>query len=171
VGSALWRAAGDKAAPIINAVRDPAREASRRVGTAVERDIAASPTSVLTGADEAVARQNNIPLLNVDRGGETTRAVARSVANQSPEARAVIENVASDRFAGQGTRAVEFVKRLSGGNADDLQFQQLIRDTARAVNRPAYNRAYSSPAAQNMWHEGFEQLMQAPAMQSAARQA
>lgn len=166
-----WRAVGDKAAPILNAIRDPALEAQRRVGSSIQRDIAANPAAILSSADEAIARQSGMPLINVDRGGETTRALARSVANQSPEARAIIENVANDRFAGQAPRAVEFVRRIAGGSADDLAFQQLIKDTARAVNRPAYNKAYTSPAAQNMWHEGFEQLMQTPAMQTAARQA
>lgn len=166
-----WRAVGDKVAPVLNAIRDPAREASRRIGSAIDLDASIRPGELLSQTDELVARQSGLPLINADRGGETTRAVARSVANQSPEARAVFENIASDRFAGQGARAAEFVKRISGGNADDLAFQQLIKDTARAVNKPAYSRAYASPAAQDMWHEGFEQLMQAPAMQAAARQA
>jgi hypothetical protein len=165
------RAIGDKVAPFVNAVRNPAQEAQRRVGTAVSRDMSANPTGMLSAADEAVAAQYGTPLLNVDRGGETTRAIARSVANQSPEARALIEKTASDRFAGQAPRAVELIKRVAGGNVDDIALQQSIRDAARAANKPAYNRAYNAPAAQAMWDEGFEQLMQAPAMQRAASQA
>lgn len=162
-------AVGSRVAPTINAIRDAPDEASRRVGMAVTRDRQAG--NVINQADEAVAQTAGVPLINADRGGETTRALARSVANQSPEARGVIERTASDRFAGQGQRAVGFIRRLTGGATDDLAMQDSIRNAARAANRPAYNRAYTAPNAQAMWNEGFEQLMQAPAMQRAARQA
>lgn len=164
-------AVGDKVAPTINALRDAPKEATRRLGLAVERDRVANPQALVNSTDEAVARENSIPLLNVDRGGETTRALARSVANQSPEARATIEKVADDRFAGQSQRASEFIRRMTGGAVDDIGYQNAIRDTARYVNKPAYDRAFSEPAAQEMWDRGFQQLMQAPAMQKAVRGA
>jgi hypothetical protein len=166
--NALGRYAGGRAAGAVNAIRNPAREASRRVGLAMERDATANPTAIMGAADEAAARSANIPLMNVDRGGETVRALARSVANQSPEARATMDNMASDRFAGQGGRAVDFVKRLTGGNVDDLGFQQAVRDTARHFNKPAYERAFSNPAAQQMFSPELQELMQSPAMQRAA---
>jgi hypothetical protein len=164
-------AVADRVMPSVNAVRAPAQEANRRLGSALQRDITANPQAIVSGADEVAARQAGVPLLNADRGGETTRALARSVANQSPEARAVIERTASDRFGGQGQRASEFIRRVTGGSVDDLAYQDSIRNAARQANRPAYNRAYSSPRAQEMWNEGYEQLMQAPAMQRAAQQA
>lgn len=164
-------AVGDKVMPTVNAVRNAPKEAERRFGLAVQRDKLADPSSLVGPVDEAVARQAGVSLLNADRGGETTRALARSVANQNPEARSIIEKAASDRFAGQSQRASEFVRRIAGGAVDDIGYQQAIRDTARYVNKPAYDRAFNAPRAQAMWHEGFEQLMQAPAMQSAARQA
>lgn len=164
-------AVGDKIAPTIGAIRNAPKEAERRFGLAVKRDQSAGPSAIVGASDEAVARQAGVPLLNVDRGGETTRALARSVANQSPEARAVIEKTASDRFAGQSQRAAEFIRRLTGGAVDDVGYQQTIRDTARYVNKPAYDKAYNSPAAQDMWNAELQQLMQAPAVQKAARGA
>ena len=164
-------AVGDRIAPTIGAMRNAPQEAERRLGVAVERDRAADPTALLSAKDEAMARYAGVPLLNADRGGETTRALARSVANQSPEARAVIEKTASDRFAGQSQRAVEFVRKLTGGAVDDLGYQKAIQDTARLVNKPAYERAFAKPAAQDMWNAELQQLMQAPAMQAAARAA
>lgn len=164
-------ALGERIAPTVNAVRAPEQEAQRRLGTAVARDVASNPTGVAGPVDEVAARISGVPLINADRGGETTRALARSVANQSPEARSTIEKVASDRFGGQSQRASDFIRLVTGGAVDDLGYQQAIRDTARYVNKPAYNRAYADPRAQDMWHEGFEQLMQAPAMQRAAAQA
>lgn len=164
-------AVGDRVMPTVNAMRNAPKEAERRLGLAVTRDKLAGPDAIMGQADEAAAKEAGVPLLNVDRGGETTRALARSVANQSPEARGIIEKTANDRFAGQGNRAVEFVRRLTGGAVDDLGYQNAIKETARYVNKPAYDRAYNSPNAQAMWSEGFQQLMQAPAMQQAARQA
>lgn len=161
-------AVGDRVMPTVNAIRNAPKEAERRLGLAVTRDKQAGPDAVMGQADEVAAREAGVPLLNVDRGGETTRALARSVANQSPEARGIIEKTANDRFAGQGNRAVEFVRRLTGGAVDDLGYQKAIKETARHVNKPAYDRAFAMPGAQSMWTQEFAQLMQAPAMREAA---
>lgn len=164
--SAAGRAIADRVYPTVNAVRNPTGEAARRVGLALRRD-AANPQSIMSNADEAVARQNNIPLLNADRGGETTRALARSVANQSPEARAIIENTASDRFGSQSQRAVDFVRRIAGGNADDLAYQENLRQAATRTNAPAYRAAYDAPAAQQVFTPRIQQLMQSPTFRRA----
>lgn len=163
----LLSAAGSKIYPMINAARNPEGEAARRVGMAVSRDAATAPEAMLSASDEAVARANNIPLTNVDRGGETTRALARSVANQSPEARQTIEKVASDRFGAQSYRAAEFIRRLTHGNVDDIGMQDAIRETARFVNKPAYERAFSQPNAQQLFTPGLQELMQSPSIRRA----
>lgn len=170
VGAGVRRgmeAVGDTVYPFINSIRNPTQEAQRRVGMAITRDATANPGMVMNQADEAVAAANNIPLANVDRGGETTRALARSVANQSPESRASIENLASDRFGAQSQRAVQFVRRLTGGNADDLAYQESIRQSARAANAPAYNAAYRAPEAQQVFTPRIQQLMQSPSFRRA----
>ena len=170
VGSAIsgvTRAVGDKVGPIVKSVFNPDAEAARRVGTAIARDTAAHPTGVMTAADEAVAAANNVPVVNADRGGETTRALARSIANQSPEARAAIEKTANDRFGGQSQRAVDFVKRLTSGDADDIALQERVEAAARAVNRPAYKKAYESPEAQQMYSKRLQELMQSPSFRDA----
>lgn len=165
--NAAGRAIGNRIAPTINAIRNPEQEAARRVGMAVTRDIEANPQSILTNADEALARQNNVPIINADRGGETTRALARSVANQSPEARSVIENTASDRFGAQSQRASDFIKKLTNGSADDLVYQERLRTTARLVNKPAYDAAYSAPEAAQVFTPKIQQLMQSPSFRRA----
>ncbi|PBB75211.1 hypothetical protein CK227_10490 [Mesorhizobium sp. WSM4308] len=164
-------AVGNRIAPLVNGIISPVGEAERRVGMAMARDQAANPGNLVSAADEAVAQQAGVPLLNADRGGETTRALARSVANQSPEARATIDKAANDRFAGQGQRAADFIRQVTGGAVDDLGYQQAIRDTARLVNKPAYNKAFASPAAQQMFSPDLQELMQSPAVQRAARMA
>lgn len=152
---------------IINSAKNPASEAERRLGTALSRDAAANPTGTLGAVDETVAQDAGIPLTNVDRGGETTRALARSAGNQSPEARASIEKTASDRFGGQSYRASEYVTKIMGGKVDDLGYQQAVRDTAARVNGPAYNKAFAQPAAQAMDSPELMRLMSAPAVQDA----
>lgn len=170
VGAGLRKGAeaiSDRIYPMINAIRNPTQEAQRRVGVAMARDASANPGMVMNQADEAVAAANNIPLVNADRGGETTRALARSVANQSPEARAAIENVASDRFGAQSQRAASFIKNLTGGKADDLVYQENLSKMARAANKPAYEAAYSSPQAQQVFTPRIQELMQSPSFRRA----
>jgi hypothetical protein len=165
------QAVGERVGPMLNSIRNPSEEAARRVGVAVNRDIAANPQSIMNAADEAVARQTGMPLINVDRGGETTRALARSVANQSPEARAIIDRTVEDRFTTQAPRAVAFLERLVGGRADDLALQQNMRTAARASNDPAYKAAYNSPQAQAIWTPEIRNLMQAQPFRTAIQQA
>jgi hypothetical protein len=169
--SAGARAIGSKIAPKINAALNPADEAARRTGQGYIRDAQVNPQSVMSQADEAVARQSGVPLMNVDRGGETTRAIARSVANQSPEARAVITKAADERFETQGLRAVDFIKRMTGGAVDDIGYQRAIQDTARMVNKPRYDAAYSAPQAAAVWTPNVRQLMQSDLFRSAINAA
>lgn len=170
LGAAI-RAGGRKAQPLIGALTQPVKEAERRFGSAVQRDISANPEMTLRPADIAVAEQAGIPLVNADKGGETTRALARSVANQSPEARAIIEKTVSDRFGGQAGRAVNFIRRIAGGAVDDLAYQKSIKEMADRVNDPAYKAAYSAPGAQAVWNQPIRELMQSDAFRTAIKQA
>lgn len=169
--SAVARAVGEKVSPIVQSVTDPVMEAARRVGVAVGRDVSANPNAVMSAADEAVARQSGLPLINIDRGGETTRALARSVANQSPEARAAIQRTVEDRFTSQAPRAVNFIKQLTGGNVDDLAFQTNLQQAARLANAPAYKAAYEAPQARAVWTPEIRNLMQADPFRTAIQQA
>lgn len=169
--SAGAKAVSNKVGPMINSAINPEGEAARRLGTAYMRDAQANPQSVMGQADEAMARQSGIPLMNVDRGGETVRALARSTANQSPEARQVITKAADDRFETQGLRAIDFIKTLTGGQADDLTYQQAIKDTAKLVNTPRYKAAWEAPGAQAVWSPQIRQLMQSPQFLQAVRMA
>lgn len=165
------KAVGQRVGRTVNAVTNPTQEAARQVGTAVTRDVSANPAMTMNAADEVIARQSGMPLINVDRGGETTRALARSVANQSPEARAIIQRTVGDRFSSQAPRAIEFIKRLTGGAVDDLGYQKSIQDTARMVNKPRYDEAYSAPQAAAVWTPNIRQLMQSDLFRSAINAA
>jgi hypothetical protein len=165
-----YGAVKDRVGSVIRGAISPTAEAGRRVGASINID-KATPGGVLSQADQAAAARNGQPLINADLGGEQTRALARAAANQSPEARGMLERVASDRFADQGNRVVRLVNRLTGGKTDDLLMLDGIKDAAAASNKVAYSKAYMAPGAQDMWHSGFAQLMQAPAVRKAAMDA
>ena len=63
-------------------------------------------------------------------------------------------------------------KRYSNAEIAHVEAQRdAIDNVSRTVNRAAYARAHAQPAARAMWDEGFEQVMQAPVVQEAARKA
>lgn len=165
--NALGHAGYNAIAPRLNALVRPEQEAARRVGTAMERD---ASNALLSPADDAAAAVNNQQLLNVDRGGETTRALARSAANTDPEARSLIEKTASDRFAAQGDRARSFIDRITHGAADDLALKDRLKDAARKQNAPAYAKAYEE-GDKAVWSPELERLSSAPVVQSAMKGA
>lgn len=161
------------AEPIVNAVRGVRNvddEAARRVATAVERDIRIDPNAErrLTPQEYAAGVRAGDPVANVDVGGETTRALARSAANTSAEARQALSGTIDDRFEGQGPRVVEWLNRNFNYPDAGVRSEQ-IATAARMANRPAYAKAYSE--GQSLWDDGLEQLSQAPVMQQAIRMA
>lgn len=140
LGAAIKGVAKPVLEPIGRTVRgalNPSKEAATLVGNALGRDQAQG--GVMSAADLAAARMNGQPIINVDRGGEVTRGLMRSAANQNPEARAIVEKTAGDRFATQGTRTADFLTRLVGGNVDDVAFREGLKATASRVNKPAYD--------------------------------
>ena len=152
-------------APTIRGALNPAREAARQVGMVAGRDRVAG--TALSMADDAIAQASGIPLTNADRGGEATRALARSVANQSPEARAALTGMAQERYKGQAGRAVDFIRRLTGGKVDDLAYQDSLRKQAEVLNSRNYKAAESSPNAQAVFTADLQELMQSPSIQRA----
>lgn len=165
------QAAGRVLQPTVGAIMDPVKEAFRRTGKAYARDARANPGQMMNATDEVAARQASVPVLNADRGGETVRALTRSVANQSPEARGVIEKTASDRFAGQADRAVQMVRRVAGGQVDDLAYQSSIKQAAQAANKPAYDAAFSAQGAHAVWNRDIAELMQSDTFRAAINAA
>lgn len=166
-----YRAAADYVGGKMRGAINPTRAAGERVGKAISLDRANPGDDILGAADDVTARTNSQQVMNLDRGGETTRALARAASNTNPEARATIAKAADDRFATQGGRTVDFVKRIMGGNVDDLALQDRIKDIARITNRKAYQAAEASPRAQQVWDGELQQLMQSPTVQKAAQGA
>jgi hypothetical protein len=174
IGAVVKAAARPFARPIGETVRgltNPGREAGRSVAGALTRDRQNIAAPVMSSMDEATARMNGQPILNVDRGGETTRALMRSAANQNPEARGIVEKVSEDRFRTQSNRAVNFFRRVLGGDVDDLARKAQIKAQSIPANAAAYDAAKNAPAARAIWTPEIRQLMQSDSFRSAIKAA
>jgi len=160
VASGVGNLASAVARPFRSAVA-PEAEATRRVAAALARDGVTDPAAALRAMQAQGA-----PTVVGDVGGETTRALARSAANLSPEGRGILTEATADRFTGQGDRFTDLLRSLgpssAGKTLDELQA------AARAANRPAYGRAYMQ-GGRGIWTPELQGLAQAPAVQDAIR--
>lgn len=162
------------ATPVANAIRgirDPEGEAARRLAVAVERDARADPNAVsrVTPQEYAASNQSGGPVMNMDLGGETTRALARSAANTSPEGRGVLNRAIDDRFEGQTERVNNWLRDTFHYPDADAQ-QVALKQAASQINKPAYAKAYSEGDKQ-VWSPELERLTAAPMVQSALSSA
>lgn len=168
------RAARAVAQPVANAVRGVRNvddEAARRVVTALERDRAMDPqaTGRLTPNEFAASVQGGGPATIMDIGGETTRALARSAANTSPEGRAVMNRAINDRYEGQSGRVVDWL-RQTFHYPDAAAQQEAMDQVQRTVNRANYGRAMREGDREIMSPE-LDRLMGSPAVVEAMRRA
>ena len=166
---------------VIRGIYDPVGEAARRVAIASEADELGLSGRQLTAARKAgnmglsprefnAAKRSGQPVSVIDTGGEATRALARSAANTSPEARAVLNQAIDTRYTTQSDRLSDWL-RSTFHYPDAAAQQEALETTARGVNRAAYAKAYAHPAGKQLWDEGFQQLSAAPLMQDAMRAA
>jgi hypothetical protein len=161
-------------APVINAARgaiNPEAEAARRTATALARDIQNDPNAIsrLTPQEFSASVQNGGPATILDIGGETTKALARSAANTSPEGRQVLNQAINDRYEGQSGRLIEWLRNTFHFPNADAQ-QQAIEQTARTTNRAAYARAYRD-GADGVWSPELERLAGSDAVTGAMQRA
>ncbi|MET3995046.1 hypothetical protein ABID65_006712 [Bradyrhizobium sp. S3.9.2] len=177
-GSTLLEGAGRVVSPLaerfaatVRGFRDPEGEAARRVVTGIDHAVESDPLARgrLTNAEAGQSMDAGGPAMVMDLGGETTRAQARSAANQSPEARGILTEAVGSRFEGQGDRFTNWLRETFHYPDADAQAEALIK-ASREVNKPAYAKAYSE-GANLPWSEGLEQISQAPEVQAAIRKA
>lgn len=162
LGGAVARRAGDA----FDATFNPSKRAARQIGQAIDIDRAAGQ-SPLNADDVARAGQDGQVVLNADRGGDTTRALARAATGQDPVTSGAFKTMVSDRFEGQVGRAVRKLTDFAGGKVDDIAAVNAIRDAARISNQPALEKAFKHPRARDLLSKRLRQLLQSPAMQSA----
>jgi hypothetical protein len=170
-GEPVARVAGAIAEPITNLVRgifNPGEEASRRVASAASRDLAAGTTG-LTPKEFTDAKAAGQPVTNMEMGGETTRALARSAANTSPEGRAVLGKTIDQRFESQSARLTDWL-RTTFHFPNAVAQQEAIEETGRTANSAAYKKAYQEGSA-GIWNPELEQLAGSDAVAAAMKSA
>lgn len=169
-----------------NSVFHPDEEAARRIALAQRHDNDAMQTAYHAlgpGRNDAVA-QNAQRLINAGRagdalrnidvmgGGESVRGLARSAANQSPQAREILNQMTDDRFAAQGDRFLEFIRSGIGlrfpGNADAAR--ESLQASARRANRPSYLQAFRDGDGP-IYTAEMERLTGAPLVRQAMQEA
>ncbi len=162
------RAVATPVANAIRGIRDPEAEAARRVATGLERDIKSDPgaASRLTPQEYAASVQSGGPATAIDIGGETTRALARSAANTSPEGRAALNRTINDRFEGQSGRLTEYLGQTYN-YPDATKLSEAIKQAGRNANRPAYERVMAAHPVVSVPAEITERPAVAQAMSDA----
>ena len=159
----------DRAGRPIRSAVNPDLQAGRDVARAIQADRQAGQG--LTQQQARVAQQSGQPVANIDLGGETTRALARSAANQSPEGRAVLDRAINDRFEGQAARVEETVNSLfPQGRLDSFTRRDQLRSAARRANRPAYARAFQD-GSRSLRSPVLERLASSPEVATAMQRA
>jgi hypothetical protein len=169
------------ARPISNLIRSvtaPDDEAARRIAENMDADELVRQARTLTPA-ERVRTQTQIDLMqqgrigghrNIDVGGENIKALARSAANVSPDARDILNRSNTEMFEGQSTRAVDFLRGLVASPGNAPQTRDALRAAARAARGPLYDAAYAAGEG-GISTPALQRLAQAPAVEGAMRAA
>lgn len=155
----------------IRGIRAPGDEAARRVAVAIERDFQADPGALnrLTAQEFSASAQQGGPAAIMDIGGETTRALARSAANTSPEGRQTLNNAINNRFEGQSGRITGWLRNTF--NFPDAAAQtDALKSVAKSVNDPAYRKAFAKGRV-GVWDQDLQEISRAPVVQKAAKDA
>ena len=181
VGGALG-AAGGKIAEKLSAPKDPAsqgiisrlnpfkgavspeEEAARRVAAAQAMDKGAGLS------DDAIraATEAGQPILNIDRGGEATRALARAAVNSSGDAGNTLKSALGERFESQAPRLADYVSELFPDRVYKDKALEALKDKARASNKVAYARA-EMEGMKGVWDETLQTLTSSPTVQEAIK--
>lgn len=164
--------ATDKLTAPFRGLRDPEGEAARRVASALERDRNGMGGGFsLTPEEAALARQSGQPVAIADLGGEGTRALARSAANTSPEARQTLQGLIDPRFESQGYRASEFVRGLVDTGAEAVASKEAIKSAGSAMNKALYDASRKEFSGGIPWNEELATVAQTPAVIDAMKAA
>lgn len=159
-----------QAAQMVRGIRDPEAEAARRVTGALQRDasVAGGPAGI-SPADFVASRNAGGPAAIMDLGGETTRGLARSAANTSPEGRQALNKAINDRFESQSERVAGWLDQTFGSSNTGAT-REALQTAARNANQPAYSNAFAQGRA-GIWDQDLAELSRAPIMQDAIKAA
>jgi hypothetical protein len=156
--------------PTLRGAINPGAEAERRVTGALKADVG-NKSARMTPAGMQLAQKEGQPVILADAGGATTKALARSAANTSPEARASLSGPIFERFADKRDRVASYIMGEVGGeNATAHQTLEKLHEASRNTLSPLYKGAYEKGASMGLTDE-IGHIMEAPAVQSAVKDA
>lgn len=173
--------------PQINTIRRPAYEAARRIVAAQDNDVAASRAAdasygqpgtahrqadaqTLVAQGRAGGELRNIDNPDLGFSNSNVTALARSSANNSPEARDIIGRMINDRFAGQSDRTTTFLRNLIPTNGNAAESREALVEAARRANRPLYDAARQA-GDQPIWSPAIERMSGSPMFRQAMKDA
>ena len=159
----------DRAGRPIRATVAPRVQAGRDVANALEADRRFGSPGLTDQSFQAAQRASQ-PVANIDRGGETTLALARSAANQDPAARARLSAFADARFETQAPRIEQQLNNVIGGDINTVARRASLENQARRANKPRYDRAFKA-GDRPITSAELERIAGAPAVVEAARRA
>lgn len=110
------------------------------------------------------------PVRVIDAGADATRALARTAANISTEARGELLQMLEKRSSGQTERMADFIKSLVHSPANANLTREELENMARAANKPLYDRAFKDGRSLNLDAE-FQDIMKSPHVQQAMNEA
>lgn len=155
------RLASDKLVAPLRGLYAPAKVAEEKMA----RALAASDEGITAPEFQTLLRANE-PVMIADVGGEPTRALARSAANISSEARETLNREIAERFGQQAARIEDDVSRFFPSRPDYADDIVALNRAARKENKPAYDRAYAQ-GSENVFSPKLWDLAQSPSVKKA----
>jgi len=166
---AISRGVGSVARAAVIPFKGPEAAATNKIAESITADRALG-NSALSPGDFAAAQTAGQPAVTADIGGQTTRRLARTAANASPEADAALQGVINPRYEDQGPRVADFLKGVYGNNLDAQAARDALTARASSINSPAYAKAYAD-GANGVWTPELETIINSPNVQSAIKGA
>jgi hypothetical protein len=156
----------------VAAIFKPTAEAERKVAESIAAGKAVDPnaTARLTEQEFNAAKAAGEPVRLMDLGGEDTRALARSAANLSPQARSTLEQSISPTFQHQSNRFTDWISRQFNYSNEQAR-QRAISHVQNTIIEPRYAKAWKDSRNIELWDDTLADLAQAPEIQSAIRVA
>jgi len=182
-GAAVGGVVGWVASPVLDVATRAGGRALTEAGRYLFPNTDARALKILQGAQESaekidpsaatrltgqqVARTPSAAV--VDMLGEPGRAVARWVANASPEARNTLNRMIDPRFEGQAARVVGWLNNAFHFPSATAQ-REALEAAKKTVNSANYERAMRE-GADGLWSPKLEQLAGSPAVTAAMQRA
>jgi hypothetical protein len=166
----------------VNKIRNPLDEATRTVAkTGIASDESANLVRALglnpqriddnpMAANLVAQGKAGEDVMLVDTMGASGRRLLRSATNNSPEAQEIAEAALYPRAEGQGTRALDFIRGLTGRQGNAGQAADDLERWRKISSAPAYQQAMRE-GDRPLWNKPIEQMAGAPLFQRAMSEA